>query len=204
MRIGILGGAFNPPHIGHLWIAQQVLNFTDVDQVWLLPNFGHRYFGIAPHKVTAPVADRLAMTRFLESDKIHTSTMEIDHETSGQTIELLPLLPKEHEFSFIIGSDQLPRFDEWQGHEELTRAMRFLVFPRFGYPIEKLYPGMKVIDHEDMLVTTNISSTKIRARIAKNLSIHDFVDPRVAAYIHNHGLYREGVGMHKEQSKKLS
>lgn len=202
MKVALLGGAFNPPHLGHLWIARQVLDFTDVDRVWYVPNFGQKYFGITPHKVVASVEDRIAMTRLTEFSCVTTSTIETDHKLDGQTIHLLPLLPAEHEFSFIIGSDQLPRFNQWYGYEELTKAMRFLVFPRFGYPIEQLYPGMEVVDHEEFLVTTNISSTKVRARVAKNLPISGFVDPSVERYIYNHGLYREGIGLHKEGTKK--
>ncbi len=192
MKIALLVGAFNPPHIGHIWIAQQVLDFTDVDEVWLVPNFGHKYYGINPHKKTAPAADRLAMTRYLESPRIKVSTLEVDHETTGQTIELLPLLPKDHEFSFIIGSDQLPRFTEWHGYQELLAAMRFLVFPRLGHPVDPLQSGMQIVDHTEFLVTTDISSTKIRERVFSNLPIGDFVDPRVEQYIYDHGLYREG------------
>ena len=60
MKIALLGGAFNPPHLGHVMIARQVLDFTDTDEVWFLPNYGQ-----IPPKPVAPVADRLAMANLI-------------------------------------------------------------------------------------------------------------------------------------------
>lgn len=185
MKIALLGGAFNPPHLGHLMIAQQVLDFTGTDEVWFLPNYGQ-----SPPKPVATVEDRLAMTRLLELPKTHVSTIEIDNKLDGETIHLLPFLPKEHTFSFIIGSDQLPTFHLWLGWEELLKKMPFWVFPRYGYPNEPLYEGMKVISHE-YLVGSNISSTKIRERMKQKLPIDQFTPNTIAAYIRDHGLYRE-------------
>jgi nicotinate-nucleotide adenylyltransferase len=184
MRVALLGGAFNPPHLGHLMIAQQVLDFGDIDEVWFLPNYSQ-----SPPKPVASVEDRLAMTRLLELPRTQVSTIEIDHKLSGETVDILPFLPKEHEFLFIMGSDQLPTFHLWNGWEKLLTSMPFLVFPRYGFPNEPLHLGMKVISHE-LLVGSNISSTKIRERTHKGLSIEQFVPAKIAAYISQHGLYK--------------
>ena len=184
MQIALLGGAFNPPHIGHVLIAQQVLDFTSTDEVWFLPNF-HQ----SPPKPVASVEDRLAMTRLLELPKTKVSTIEIDHQLDGETIHILPFLPKEHSYSFIIGSDQLPTLHLWQGWEELLNQLPFLVFPRYGYPNEPLYPNMHVISDE-ILVGSNISSTKIRERVKRGLAIHTLTTLHIADYIHSHGLYQ--------------
>lgn len=184
MKIGLLGGAFNPPHIGHLMIAQQILDFTDCDEVWFLPNYGQ-----IPPKPVADVSDRLAMTRLLSLPHTRVSTLEIDHKLDGDTVHLLPLLPAEHTFSFVIGSDQLPTFHLWGGWRELLQKLPFLVFPRYGYPNEPLYPGMAVVE-SPLMVGSNISSTKIRERVAKSLPIDQFVPASVASYIASHGLYR--------------
>jgi nicotinate-nucleotide adenylyltransferase len=184
MKIALLGGAFNPPHLGHLLIAQQVLDFTGVDEVWFLPNFGQ-----IPPKPVETLAHRLAMTNMLHLPKTRISTLEIDHELDGDTINLLPHLPPEHEFSFIIGSDQLPTFHLWGQWETLLAKMPFWVFPRYGYPNEPLYPNMKLISHK-ALVGSNISSTKIRERIRAGLSIDTFVPEEVSLYIKKHALYQ--------------
>lgn len=184
MNIGLLGGAFNPPHNGHLMIARQVLDFTDCEEVWFLPNYDQ-----IPPKPVEDVAHRLAMTRMLKLPYTRVSTLEIDHRLDGDTINLIPHLPGEHEFRFIIGSDLLPTFHLWGRWEALIARLPFLVFPRYGYPNEPLYPNMQVVSHED-LIGSNLSSTKIRNRIASGLSVSPFVPGDIEEYIRAHGLYR--------------
>ncbi len=185
MNIALLGGAFNPPHLGHLMIAQQVLDFAGSDEVWFLPNY-HQ----SPPKPVASSEDRLAMAKLLELPRTRVSTIEIDNKLDGETIHILPFLPKEHAFSFIIGSDQLPTFHLWLGWEELLQKMPFYVFPRYGYPNEPLHKGMKVIANE-LLVGSNISSTKIRERTARGLLVRQFVPPAVARYIEEKNIYMQ-------------
>jgi nicotinate-nucleotide adenylyltransferase len=183
MNIALLGGAFNPPHLGHLQIAQQVLDFGDIDEVWFLPNYSQ-----SPPKPVAAVEHRLAMTKLLNLPRTRVSTIEIDNKLSGETVDILPYLPHEHNFSFIIGSDQLPTFHLWNGWEKLLQAMPFLVFPRYGFPNEPLHKGMRVISHE-LLIGSNISSTKIRERVKMGLSIEQFVPHEVARYVKENNLY---------------
>ena len=184
MNIGLLGGAFNPPHYGHLIIARQILDFTDVDEIWFLPNFGQ-----IPPKQVADVTHRLAMTRLLTLDHARVSTIEIDHELDGDTIHLLPYLPPEHAYRFIIGSDQLPTFHLWGRWEELLSRLPFLVFPRYGFPNVPLYQNMSVVS-DPLLISTDISSTKIRNRLVRGLTVVPFVPPEIIEYITTHGLYR--------------
>jgi nicotinate-nucleotide adenylyltransferase len=129
------------------------------------------------------------MTHLLTLARTRISTIEIDHKLDGDTINLLPFLPKEHTFSFIIGSDQLPTFHLWGRWEELLEKMSFLVFPRYGFPNEPLRDHMRVVTNE-FLVGTNLSSTKIRSRAHDGLSIDQFVPQKIAAYIRDHHLYR--------------
>jgi nicotinate-nucleotide adenylyltransferase len=184
MNIALLGGVFNPPHIGHILIAQQILDFTDTDEVWFLPNYAQ-----SPPKPAASVTDRLAMAKLLNLPKTHVSTIEIDNKLDGETVHILSFLPKEHRFSFIIGSDQLPSLHQWLEWEKLTRTLPFFVFPRYGYPNEPLYENMKVITHE-FLIGSNISSSKVRDRVKNKLPIAGFVPKEIAKYIEEHGLYQ--------------
>lgn len=183
MKVGLLGGAFNPPHLGHIFVARQAMDFAGLDEVWFLPNFNQ-----SPPKPVAPVEDRLAMTRLITLKGTRVSTIEIDNRLNGQTINVLPHLPSGNEYRFIIGSDQLAAFHLWGSWQELLARMPFLVFPRYGYPNEPLYPNMDVIAHED-IVSCNISSTKIRERVRLGLSITEFVPPGVAEYVAEHKLY---------------
>jgi len=183
MIVGILGGAFNPPHNGHLMIARQVLDYTDVHEVWFLPNYGQ-----IPPKPVADVVHRMAMTRLLRLNKTKVSALEVDNMLDGDTINLLPLLPKKNTYRFIVGSDQLSTFHMWGQWQVLLKKLPFLVFPRYGYPNEPLYQNMTVVTHKD-LVGSNLSSTKVRNRIAAGLSIGQFVPKEIAEYIHLHKLY---------------
>jgi nicotinate-nucleotide adenylyltransferase len=166
-------------------MAQQVLDFGGTDEVWFLPNYGQQ----PPKEGVADVGDRLAMTRLLQVPKTRVSTIEIDKKLNGNTINLLQHLPPEHDYVFLIGSDQLPKFREWGKWEELLTKIKFLVFPRLGHPASPLYTNMKVLEHE-FLITTDISSTKIRERVKAGMPIDTFVPKEVAAYITKHGLYR--------------
>lgn len=184
MNIGLLGATFNPPHLGHSMMVQQVLDFTDCEAVWLVPVYDHTF-----HKPLAPVEHRVAMVNFIVMPRVSVSTLEIDHALDGNTIHLLPHLPKENTYRFIIGSDNLPTFHLWGSWELLLKKIPFLIFPRAGYPNEPLYEGMTMV-HDSSLVISNISSTKIRDRVKKGLSINHFVPGGVEEYIKEHELYR--------------
>lgn len=185
MKIGLFGGVFNPPHIEHVLIARQVLDYTDIEEVWFVPNYGQN----PPKTGVAPVPDRLAMTRLLKVPGTKVSTLEIDNTLSGATIDLLPYLPPGNEYVFIMGSDWLPGFTKWNRWEELLDKMPFLVFPRNDHPTTPLYKNMTLLSHPD-LITSNISSTRVRARIAGGLSIQGFVPFEVEEYIVEHKLYK--------------
>jgi nicotinate-nucleotide adenylyltransferase len=185
MEIGLFGGVFNPPHFGHLMIAQQVLDYTDIDEVWFVPTYGQN-----PPKVgVAPVADRLAMAKLLILPKTKVSTIEIDNTLSGYTIDLLPFLPKEHTYTFIMGSDWLPGFTKWSRWEELLTKLPFLVFPRNDHPTAPLYNNMTLLTHPD-LITSNISSTIVRKRLQQGHSVVGLIPESVLSYIREHGLYK--------------
>lgn len=187
MKIGILGSYFNPPHLGHLLVAQQCLDFVGFDKIWLLPGFKSTF-----NKQLIAVKHRLAMTGLLKLPRAEISTIEIDYELDGNTINLVPILKEkypEDQFTFIIGSDQLPTFHKWGMWKELLKELPFLVVPRAGFALEPLYAGMRVLSHP-LLVTTNISSTMVRERVKKGLPIDYFVTPEVKDYIGKHNLYR--------------
>ena len=184
MIIGLLGGTFNPPHLGHVLIAQQVLDFTDCDEVWFVPVYGHTFL-----KPMEAVAHRVAMTQRLNLPHTAVSTLEIDHQLDGNTINLLPFLPPEHTYRFIIGTDNLPTFHLWGQWELLLKKIPFLVYPRSGYPNEPLYPGMTMINDEALIIS-NLSSTKIRERVSRGLSLQAFVPEGVWQYIQENNLYK--------------
>jgi len=195
MNIAILGGSFNPPHLGHLLIADQILKFTECDEVWLTPCYHHTFA-----KNLAPVKDRVAMVKLLDrtNSKIKYCGEEIENKLSGDSIDLLNILKKKyphHKFFFIIGSDNLSGFKRWGHWEKLIRENNFLIFPRPGfstnlvdYDLDDPSFRFKTINNS-LIVTTNISSTIIRERIKKNLSVKHFLPEKVEQYILINKLY---------------
>ncbi len=187
MKIGILGSYFNPPHLGHLLVAEQCLAFAGFDKVWFLPGLKSTF-----NKELIPVSHRLNMIKLVTLPRTEVSTLEIDYQLDGNTINLVPFLRKQYphdQFTFIIGSDQLSSFHRWGNWQELLRLLPFLVFPRAGYPNKPLYPGMKLLEHK-LLVVTNISSTLIRERVKNGSSISSLVPLKAENYIRKHCLYR--------------
>jgi nicotinate (nicotinamide) nucleotide adenylyltransferase len=91
-------------------------------------------------------------------------------------------------YSFLMGSDQLPNFHKWQHYRELLQQMTFHVYPRCDYPMEPLYPGMKPFIHKHQTIT-NLSSTFVRNRLIHHQACSLIVPPEILAYIQTHKLY---------------
>lgn len=198
MKIAILGGSFDPPHIGHALIAQQVKNILDMNQIWLLPNNQHA-FG----KKQSPAPDRFRMTKFLEENNIIVSDFEIKSKGISYTIDTLNALKKiypEDEFYWILGSDQLESFQKYKNWQEITANYRLIVFPRESV-VHKLKDKVKkslnlksipenitVMQNKD-LILMNISSSMVRERIKYGVSIKYLVPENVEEYIKENKLY---------------
>lgn len=193
MKIAVLGGSFNPPHLGHVLIIDQVLKYTDVDEIWLAPCYHHTF-----EKHLAPVKHRVTMTKMLTNHKIKYCGEEIDNKLSGETIKLMELLKKkypQHQFSFLIGSDNLAGLKRWGEWEKLISSFQFLIFKRPNYSMNLAEfdldnPKYKLtfVNHPK-LITSEISSTQVRERLKNNLTIVDLVPKNIAKYILKHHLY---------------
>ncbi|MEZ0536151.1 nicotinate (nicotinamide) nucleotide adenylyltransferase [Caldicellulosiruptoraceae bacterium PP1] len=195
LKIAILGGTFNPIHIGHLIIGQYVINKTDIQKVIFLPN------GIAPHKANIVSSeDRLKMVELSieENDKFIVSDYEIKKTTKSYTIETLKYFKEYYqEVYFIIGSDNLYEVKNWYKSEQLLKENKFIVLPRIrekdtiidkineltkDYNTDFLFIDMPIID---------ISSSEIRELIKQRKSIKYLVHWKVEDYIKRKGLYIE-------------
>lgn len=198
MNIAILGGSFDPPHLGHALIAQQVKERLAIDEVWLMPCFGHTF-----QKNLSGASDRLAMTKFLETEHVLVSDFEIQTKSRGATIETLGVLTKkfpQHRFSWIVGSDQLPTFHKWDRWQELVKNYNLIVFPREialpnlldlakkAFQLTSLPKNIILMDAPDLLLT-NVSSSGIRKRVRSQLPIDLLVPEAVVSYIRKHKLY---------------
>lgn len=188
MKIAVLGGSFDPPHLGHYLIINQILEARkDIEKIILIPVFQHQW-----KPIQASAKDRIEMLRFFETDKIQISNIEIDRGGVSYTIDTVKKLKNtiKEAFYWIVGSDILSEFNRWEKTEELLRLTTFLVFPRDPYNIPKeVTPGFEVLKDKN-LITTNISSTVIRDRTKQGKSISYLVPKEVEGYIIKKKLYR--------------
>ena len=188
MKIAILGGSFDPPHLGHYWATRQILEFRqDIDKILLVPAYKHQW-----KKIIASPEDRVNMITSLTGEGIELSTIELDRKGVSYTLDTVKEIKQQTDANlyWVVGSDILSEIDKWDKTEGLTDHARFLVFPRDPYLLpEKLPEGFEAIRSEN-LITSNISSTAIRQRVADKKSITNFVPAPVEYYITSHKLYR--------------
>ncbi len=186
--IGLLGGSFNPVHMGHLMVAQYLTQWKYVDKVWLTLS------PLNPLKEASgliPDMKRLAMITLATKGAldIETCDIELSMPRPSYTIDTLDLLSKRHpskRFKLVIGSDNWKIFDKWRDHERILDDYGVIVYPRPGYPIESVYvDGLEVVDAP----MVNISSTFVRDAILRGKDMSYFVPQGVYKYIRDNKLY---------------
>lgn len=186
--IGILGGSFNPVHIGHLMIASYLVQWGYVDKIWL--TLSPRSPFKADSLELIPDIKRLAMlnTAIKGSAEIDVCDIELSLPTPSYTINTLEALETNYpgkKFKLIIGSDNWAVFNKWKRGDEILERFGVIVYPRPGYPVESHADGMELINAP----TVNISSTFIRKAISKGRNMDYFLPAGVYKYIVNHKLY---------------
>lgn len=179
-RIGLLGGSFNPPHLGHLLIATAVYAVEDIDHLWVIPTASHA-FG----KDLAPFADRVRMCH-LAFRHLAGGAAVVDIEERlpkpSYTVNLLRVL---HALRpgikpvWIAGSDLIAELPRWKDADEVQRLAEFVIVPRKGYE-----GGARLGIDLPLL-----SSTDVRATLQGGRGIGGLVDREVLAYIERRGLY---------------
>lgn len=198
MRVGVLGGTFDPIHIGHLVSAEEVRVELGLERVVFVPA------RLPPHKLdhtVSPVEDRLAMVELAIASNPHfaVSRVDIDRFGPSYTVDSIELLRDEWgpgvEIYFIMGSDSLLDILTWHNPRRLIRLCRFAVVSRPGYQVDldeldALLPGMasrvQILNAPELA----ISSTDIQRRVREGLSIKYQVPEAVEDYIYQHKLYR--------------
>jgi nicotinate-nucleotide adenylyltransferase len=198
VRLGILGGTFDPIHFGHLLAAEEARVALHLNQVLLVPA------GDPPHKpdeAVSPAAHRLAMIRLAIADNsaLAISTMDLDRPGPHFSVDTIHLLRQEwgtdaQDTFFIMGADSLSQLPTWHQPERLIELCRLAVAARPGYRadlggLEAALPGLKGrVDWLEMPVL-DISSSDLRRRIEEGRSIRYQTPAAVAEYVAEHGLY---------------
>ncbi|MCT4775880.1 MULTISPECIES: nicotinate-nucleotide adenylyltransferase [Exiguobacterium] len=185
-RIGLMGGTFDPPHLGHLLIAEQAREQLELDEVWFLPA------AIPPHKAGfSPAKDRIEMTRraIVDQPAFKLNLIEFERDEPSYTVEtmrrLRDLYPNDT-FFFLIGADSLVSLEKWYDYETLVTLVTFGAVARPGsrYRIPK-QADVRTIDMPQL----EISSTDIRERARRDKSIKYLVPLDVETYIKERDLY---------------
>lgn len=209
MRVGILGGTFNPPHLGHLRLAEEVIYEHGLERVIFIPCF------TPPHKDTrdiAPPADRLEMThRACKGNPFfEVSDVEIRFQGPSYTVNTLEFFTTQPQYEtfFIIGTDSLKEIRVWKDYERLFHLSHFIVVTRPGVEFEAAWAGMprplrdRFCRQGDRLVHSgskvlipsavsglDISSSRVRALLKDGQSIRYLVTESVRTYIKEKHLY---------------
>ncbi|WP_342598448.1 nicotinate-nucleotide adenylyltransferase [Psychrobacillus sp. FSL H8-0483] len=185
-KVGILGGTFNPPHIGHLIIANEVLHALNLDEVRWMPN------ATPPHKqmderVTA--SQRLKMVELAMEGIPYMSVELIELARGGtsytfDTVELLQKREPETEFFFIIGGDQVEYLPKWYRIDELVKKVQIVGVSRPNTTIESAYP---IITLE--IPQIDLSSTLVRNRLMNGETTKFLIPDVVRDFIQKEKLY---------------
>lgn len=190
MKIGIMGGSYNPIHVGHAIIANYMIQQTGIDCLWLMVSPEN------PFKVGHEMAceeHRLRMTEMVSRhiEGVITSAFEYTLPRPSYTIDTLNALKEkfpDDEFYLIIGADNWVTFDRWRSHEEIIKNYHIIIYPRQGYDvvIPDNYKSRVSLVQAPLI---EISSSYIRSQIAQNRSMVFYLPDEVNEYILKHKLY---------------
>jgi nicotinate-nucleotide adenylyltransferase len=195
VKIGFLGGSFDPVHFGHLLAAQDAYEQHQLDRLIFVPA---AQAPLKPNDVQSTAEDRLAMLRAaIEWDKrFEISDFELRRGGVSYTIDsarhFRALFPND-ELYWIIGGDQLPKLHLWKDVAELVQLVEFIFLERPGFPIkaQPSIPGLRLRRCDGHLLA--VSSTELRDRSRRQLSLDYFVPHKAIVYIQEQGLYRDGT-----------
>ena len=197
-RVGLLGGSFDPIHVGHLHIARQARQRLNLDRVVFVPA------GQPPHKLAQALTGpehRFEMVRRAVDGLTHFSVSRIDLDRPGPSysVDTVRLLQErwgpQTRIYFLIGADSLADLPKWYHTRQLLDLCQVVAVGRPGYRVdlaalERRFPGAPPVILLESVSLVDVSATRVRQRVAEGRSIEGLVPPAVAAYIAAHGLYR--------------
>jgi nicotinate-nucleotide adenylyltransferase len=202
MKIGIMGGTFDPPHLGHTLPVREAVRQFALRQVWFLPN------NAPPHKVRPNLTDgyhRAAMLALalMNHPDFLIRTTELKLEKPAFTYDTIRLLKSEYprdSFFFIMGTDSFLEIDTWRRYSELIDLCEFIIINR-GDQEEKLKQNLQHLEttlqkklgnifHFTETAFIPVSSTAIRAALSEGKSVTGMLSEEVEAYILKHSLYQ--------------
>jgi nicotinate-nucleotide adenylyltransferase len=193
VKIGFLGGSFDPVHFGHLLAAQDAFEQHRLDRLVIVPA---AQAPLKPTETQSSAADRLAMVRAATEwdTRFEVSDFELKKGGVSYTIDsarhFKSLYPNDELF-WVVGGDQLPQLHLWKDIGELVKIVEFIFLERPGYPVKAAQniPGLRLHRCDGHLLA--ISSTELRDRTRRSLALDYFVPHKAIVYIREKHLYRE-------------
>lgn len=189
MTIGLLGGSFNPVHIGHMVVASYMSQFAGLDAVWMVLS-PLNPLKSRPEELI-PDIQRLKMLEIATSSApgIEVCDIELSMPRPSYTVDTLNLLKKRYprkNFRLIIGSDNWKQFKQWRDYERIIEETGVMVYPRPGYPVSRVYE-----DNVEIVTAPQceISSSFIRMALKKGRDMRYFLPQGVGEYIKQNHLY---------------
>ncbi|RBW70478.1 nicotinate-nucleotide adenylyltransferase [Bacillus taeanensis] len=187
-KVGIIGGTFDPPHNGHLMIAQEALTTCHLDEVWFMPSY------MPPHKQDKHITaseERIEMVKLAIDNNPHfrLSLVEFERKGLSYTYKTLNYLTSVHEntsFYFIIGADMVNDLVNWYEIDKLLQVVTFIGVKRPGTVIKSPY-AKKMISIE--VPQFEMSSTFLRTRFVNGGNTRYFLPEKVREYIEENDLY---------------
>lgn len=196
-RLGVMGGTFNPIHLGHLMIAEEARQAFHLKKVLFVPSY------ITPNKDVcgATAEQRLAMTRLATADNPYftVSDMEMRRRGNSYTVDTLRLLKEiygpSHSLYFISGTDTIHDLHNWNNPEEILSLCQFIgaTRPDGSEQIDSIISSFGELGKNILKLpvpTMEISSTELRRRIRLGLSVRYMMPSAVVEYIRKNGVYR--------------
>lgn len=190
MKITLYFGSFNPVHTGHLIIANHLINFTESDEVWMVISPQNPF---KKKKNLADSYDRLHLVELATEgyDQIKSSNIEFELPIPSYTIDTLTYLKErypEHEFSIVVGSDNIPTFHKWKNYKMILEHYSVYVYRRPGTVTDQYSENPNVHYLDGPLL--DISSSFIRKLIKEGKSVRYLVTDKVFAYLEESNLYK--------------
>lgn len=191
MRLGLFGGRFDPPHVGHLLAAQGALEALELDELWFIPAKA------PPHKPAhAGAEDRYQMLLLatLSHPQFVVSRLELDREGPSYTFDTVAQVRAQRPQAtlfFITGADAYADIATWHRATELVRSVNMVAVPRPGYTLSNVASPFKEALHLLSTRACEVSSTEIRTRLAQGQTVRYLTSELVETYLEKRALYRQ-------------
>ncbi|MDO5037198.1 MAG: nicotinate-nucleotide adenylyltransferase [Tissierellia bacterium] len=202
MKIGVMGGSFNPIHMGHLMMSEYIRSELDIDKVFFIPT------GKAPHKdkyvVSGEARYRMVDLACRDNPHFHPLDIEVKNPQISYSVDTINYLKEaypEDDFYFFLGSDILKDLKSWKKFDQLAELTKFAVAIRPGFEritIEEVHEEISYLKETfgaqvSLLETPRfeISSTDLRDRLAKDKSVRYLIPDPIILYIQEKGFYKE-------------